>query len=116
MVSFFHSLAAFSRYLVCDADDSPRRRSRSRSRRPHRTTAGGIGGDLSYSALALPNLGQGLATVLAHGLVGMSLGLYAWNVVAARAGEGGVFFTKIKVKSGMIQQHIHMLYTCKGWG
>lgn len=76
-VSVCHSLAVFSRYLVCDADDGPRRRSR--------TPRG-----FSYSALALPNLGQGLATVVAHGLVGSALGLYAWNFVAARSGEVGM--------------------------
>lgn len=69
-----HSLAVFSRYLVCDADDAPRRRCRAP-------------GGFSYSALALPNLGQGLATVVAHGLVGSALGLYAWNFVAARSGK-----------------------------
>lgn len=77
VVSVCHSLAVFSRYLVCDADDAPRRRCRAP-------------GGFSYSALALPNLGQGLATVVAHGLVGASLGLYAWNFVAPRAGEVGV--------------------------
>ncbi|CAM9422121.1 unnamed protein product [Pylaiella littoralis] len=92
VVSFFHILAAFSRYLVCDADDSPRHRRRRRSSSSSSSTAGGPGRrgggrDFSYSALALPNLGQGLATVVAHGLIGMSLGLYAWNIVAARAGE-----------------------------
>eukprot|EP00752_Nemacystus_decipiens_P011002 g9776.t1 len=74
VVSVCHSLAIFSRYLVCDADDAPRRRCRAP-------------GGFSYSALALPNLGQGLATVVAHGLVGSALGLYAWNFVAARSGQ-----------------------------
>ena len=72
-----HSLAVFSRYLVCDADDAPRRRCRAP-------------GGFSYSALALPNLGQGLATVVAHGMIGSALGLYAWNFVAARSGEVGI--------------------------
>lgn len=67
VVPLFHALAAFFRYLVCDADDAPRRR----------------GG----SALALPKPGQALATVVAHGLVGMSLGGYAWIILAAD--EGG---------------------------
>lgn len=73
VVALCHSLAVFSRYLVCDADDAPRRRA----------AAGGF----SYSALALPNLGQGLATVVAHWLIGMALGLFAWNFAAPRGGE-----------------------------
>ncbi|CAM9728450.1 unnamed protein product, partial [Ectocarpus sp. 13 AM-2016] len=70
VVALCHSLAVFSRYLVCDADDAPRRRAAS--------------GGFSYSALALPNLGQGLATIVAHWLIGMALGFFAWNFAAPR--------------------------------
>lgn len=82
-----HSLAVFSRYLVCDADDAPRRRCRAP-------------GGFSYSALALPNLGQGLATVVAHGLIGAALGLYAWNFVPARAGVVGMKLKRESVSGG----------------
>ena len=56
-----HGLTAFACYAVSNAD--------------------------AATVSSLPSPARSAATVVAHGLIGMSIGLCAWSVLAATAGE-----------------------------